>query len=79
MKWWRWSLFFVPGVLGLVIGIWLNLAESAQPNCVSARSIVCFNYLHSSGMILLVLGAASIGHLVPLADCPPGYCARIGG
>ena len=22
MKWWRWSLFFVPGLLVLVIGIW---------------------------------------------------------
>jgi two-component system, OmpR family, sensor kinase len=58
MKWWRWSLFFVPGVFGLVVGIWLNLADLPNPVVYLRAQLSAIIFIF--GMILLVLGAAAL-------------------
>jgi two-component system OmpR family sensor kinase len=55
MKWWRWTLFFVPGVLGLVIGIWLNLVNLPNPIVYLRAQLSALIFI--LGIILLLLGA----------------------
>lgn len=58
MKWWRWSLFFVPGVLGLIVGIWLNQTNLANPVIFLRAQLSAIIFIF--GMILLVMGAVAL-------------------
>lgn len=55
MKWWRWSLFFLPGMFGLVIGIWLNLGDLPNPVVYMRAQLSALIFI--LGMIMLILGA----------------------
>jgi hypothetical protein len=58
MKWWRWSLFFVPGLLALVISIWLNLSDLPNPILYLRAELSALIFIF--GMILLVIGAVAL-------------------
>lgn len=58
MKWWRWTLFFVPGLLWLAIGIGLNL--TGLPNPVLFMRAQLSALIFVLGVILLIVGAAAL-------------------
>lgn len=58
MKWWHWALFFVPGLLVLVIGIGLNLTGLPNPTLFMRAQLSALIFIF--GVILLVIGAAAL-------------------
>lgn len=55
MKWWRWILFFVPGLLWLAFGIGLNLMDLPNPTLFVRAQLSALIFI--LGVILLIIGA----------------------
>ncbi len=56
MKWWRWTLFFMPGFLWLAAGIVLNLTNLPNPTLFVRAQLSALIFM--LGVILLIIGAA---------------------
>jgi two-component system OmpR family sensor kinase len=58
MKWWRWTLFFVPGLLWLAVGIVLNLTDLPNPILFVRAQLSALIFI--LGVIMLIIGAAAL-------------------
>jgi two-component system OmpR family sensor kinase len=59
VKWWRWAIVLVPVLLGLVIGVWINLSDLPNPTYYMRIQLSALIFL--TGALISILGAIFVG------------------